>query len=378
VLAGRGGEAVIDRRTMLAGLAAAGLGAPLASAGAEAAVPGVALLAGTYDREGGQGLARIRFDPQTDSAEVLGHLPAPDCSYGIRSPRFGLRYLAQERREGAVLALGLPGEPVAPAVPVGGPAPCFLALDRSSGFLAAANYDSGSVSLLRLDPADGRPLGPAQVVAHHGSGPVESRQAGPHAHWVGFSPDNRWLHAVDLGADTVFAHPFDEARGMIGEGRVAYAAPAGSGPRHIVRHPALPLAYLVSELDNSLTVLAVRPEGRFEAVARRSTLPDGFAGHSQAAHIALGAGGRRLYVSNRGANTLAVFGLDGAGRPSLLQQAGCGGDWPRFFLPMEDLGRVLVANERSGEIAILHLAPDGRLQDSGRRIAAPGAVFLMR
>jgi 6-phosphogluconolactonase len=364
---------VFDRRMVLAGLAAP----MLASRAVAAAHAGpLQLLAGTYAREGGRGLARIAYDPVADTAEITGHVPVADASYGVWSPRFGRRYVVQEGREGAVAALG-PDGPAGPPVPTGGAGPCFIALDARQSCLAVANYDSGSVSLIRLDPADGRPVGPAQVVAHHGSGPVRERQAGPHAHWVGFSPDGRWLHSVDLGADAIFAHLLDAQGPTIGEGQVAYAAPPGSGPRHLVRHPSLPRAYLVSELANSLTELAVRPDGRFEAVARLSTLPDGFAAHSQAAHIAIDATGARLYVSNRGANTLAVFALDGAGRPSLMQQVSSGGDWPRFFLLLERENRVLVANERSGEVAILHRAPDGRLADSGRRVAAPGVVFLM-
>jgi 6-phosphogluconolactonase len=145
----------------------------------------------------------------------------------------------------------------------------------------------------------------------------------------------------------------------------------------MVRHPTLPRAYLVSELANTLTVLTVRGGGLFEAAQILTTLPSGFSGHSQAAHIAIDAAGRRLYLSNRGANTLVVFALDAGGHPSLLQHIACGGNWPRFFLLLERERRLLVANERSGEVAIFQLLGDGRLRDSGGRIRAPGTVFLM-
>ncbi|MEX7038360.1 beta-propeller fold lactonase family protein, partial [Pseudomonas aeruginosa] len=44
---------------------------------------------------------------------------------------------------------------------------------------------------------------------HTGQGPNKARQEASHAHWVGFSPDRRWLHSVDLGTDTIFAYRFD-------------------------------------------------------------------------------------------------------------------------------------------------------------------------
>ena len=365
---------VLNRRSLLAALALPAFGAGKASA----APPSLELelFAGTYQAEGGKGLVRLAFQPQTDWAQTIGYLPIDNASYGLASRRTGARYLVNESDQGAVGCYDRSWM-LARSTSSGGASPCFLALDARERCLAVANYGSGSVALIRLDPADGRPMGSPQVVAHQGSGPVRERQAGPHAHWVGFSPDQAWLHAIDLGSDTIFAHPFDGDGGRLGEGQIAYAAPPGSGPRHMVRHPALPLAYLVSELANTLTVLTVRDGGRFDAAQTLTTLPPGFSGHSQAAHIAIDAAGRRLYLSNRGANTLAVFALDAAGRPSLLQQIACGGDWPRFFRLMEGERRLLVANERSGAVAIFHLLADGRLRDSDRRIIAPGVVFLM-
>ncbi len=363
---------VLNRRTLLAALALPALGAGRALS----APPARTLFAGTYTSEGGQGVVRLAFDPQADTASNLGVLPIENASYGVASKLTGRRYLVSEADQG-VVGVYDPQWTLQRAVFSGGASPCFLALDRRERALVVANYGSGSVALIRLDPDDGRPLGPPQVVAHAGSGPVRDRQAGPHAHWVGFSPEQNWLHAVDLGADTIFAHRFDPERVSLGEGEVAYAAPAGSGPRHMVRHPTLPLAYLVSELANTLTVLAVRDGGRFEAAQILTTLPPGFSGHSQAAHIAIDAAGRRLYLSNRGADTLVVFALDGAGRPSLRQHIACGGNWPRFFLLLERERRLLVANERSGEVAIFQLLGDGRLRDSGGRIRTPGTVFLM-
>ncbi|WP_416365938.1 beta-propeller fold lactonase family protein [Sphingomonas aerolata] len=52
------------------------------------------------------------------------------------------------------------------------------------------------------------------------------------------------------------------------------------------------------------------------------------------------------------------------------------GHWPRIFLLLEDQRQMLVANERSGTIAILTLGKDGRLAPTGQTLRVPGAVFL--
>jgi 6-phosphogluconolactonase len=254
--------------------------------------------------------------------------------------------------------------------------PCHAALSPDGGMLAVANYSSGSVAVWRIDRRTGRPLGEAQLATHTGSGPNRARQAGPHAHWVGFAMGGKLLHAVDLGADAIFAHVLDRRSGAIVSSSVAYQAPAGSGPRHLARHPSLPVAYLVSELANTVTTLATRPDGTFAANGIVSTLPPAFVGPSTAAHIAVNKSGTRLYVSNRGHDSIAVFAIDADGGLTLLQHVGSGGRGPRLFLLIEEREEMLVANQRSGNIARLPLGKDGRLGTALDGPAIPGVVFL--
>jgi 6-phosphogluconolactonase len=237
-----------------------------------------------------------------------------------------------------------------------------------------ANYSSGSVGLIALDRRTGLPRARAQVVAHRGHGPDAERQAAPHAHWVGFSPDRRWLWSVDLGADTIFAHRLDAAGTRLGETRPAYRAVAGSGPRHLAFHPRLPLAYLVAELDNSVTVLRRGADSGFTALARHSTLPTGFAGKSQAGAIAIDPHGRWLYASNRGADSVAVYAIAADGALTPIQHIAGGGRWPRHLRVLDS--RLLVANERSGTIDGFRVGSDGRLAPFGTAARAPGAAFI--
>ena len=52
-------------------------------------------------------------------------------------------------------------------------------------------------------------------VQHSGTGPNKERQEGPHAHWIGTSPDNRFALAVDLGLDQVIVYGFDSEKGIL-------------------------------------------------------------------------------------------------------------------------------------------------------------------
>ena len=362
-------DLALTRRNLIGGMTL------IAAAPAVAAEPTIRLIAGTYRNGGGKGLYPVTYTARGERWSVGEPIAGiEDASFGVLGGPADTRYFLRERSAGEVGAYG-PAWARRGVAATGGADPCHAALDRASATLAIANYSSGSVAFHQLDPRTGIPAS-ATVFAHRGSGPNADRQASPHAHWVGFSPDRQWLHAVDLGADAIFAYRFDRAARTLAEPVIAWAAPGGAGPRHLARHPRLPVAYVVCELSNMLIQLAVLPDGRFRTILSVSTLPAEFSGASQAAHIQVDAAGRRLYVSNRGHDSIAVFALDAQGAPSPIQHISSGGHWPRVFLLLERERRMIVANERAGQLAILTIGTDGKLGDTGQRLAVPGVVFL--
>ncbi|MGR6329027.1 lactonase family protein [Sphingomonas sp. XXL09] len=332
------------------------------------------LIAGTYAKEGGPGLVSLDSGGSRWSAGKV-HRTVRNASFGVTSPRTGLRYLVDEQQTGGLGIYDASFRLIA-ASPTLGADPCHLALSSDGKMLAAANYSSGSVILWTLNEATGLPHAGAQLIEHHGHGPNRERQAAPHAHWVGFAAGNAILHAVDLGADAIFAHHIDRATGRIADTRIAYRAESGSGPRHLLRHPGLPIAYLVAELANTVTVLRAGSDGTFVRLGAVSSLPAGFHGTSFAAHIAINAAGTRLYVSNRGHDSIAVFELGARGMPRMLQHVPSGGHWPRFFKLMESRGEMLVANQRSGGVAVLPVGADGRLSPMTTNVRIRGVAFV--
>ncbi len=332
---------------------------------------GSGLIAGTYASEGGPGLVSLAHGAQGWRSGAV-RAGIRNASFGVRSAATGMRYLLEEQTQGmvGVYTAGLVRRGGASTL---GADPCHAALSPDGRRLAVANYSSGSVALFTLDRA-GQLAGEARSIQHEGSGPNRERQTGPHAHWVGFSAGGTQLHSVDLGADAVFLHRLG-AGGAV-DTSIAYRTEPGAGPRHLARHPRLPIAYLVTELANTVTVLRAHADGRFSALATLSTLPKGFSGASAGAHIAVNAAGTRLYISNRGHDSIAVFAIGGDGALTPLQHAGCGGHWPRLFLLREGDREMLVANERSGNIARLAIGADGLLGTAAKGVALPGVVFL--
>ncbi|WP_242182127.1 lactonase family protein [Sphingomonas sp. CARO-RG-8B-R24-01] len=342
--------------------------------------PVLHLAAGTYRGGGGRGLQSVALFADGRLVPGAAFDQAPNSAFSIYSHRHDLHYVVDEDAIGrvGVLRHGAQGWARLASLEIGGAAPCHIALDRTETRLAVANYASGSMSLVRLDPQTGLPAGDVQVRANAGSGPDPHRQEAPHAHWVGFSPDGRRLYQTDLGTDEVLRFAID-GDGAVGVPRTAYAAPPGSGPRHLLLHPHLPRrAYLANELANTLTVLECADDGTLAAVATLSTLPPGWQGESILAHIALNAAGDRLYVSNRGHDSVAVFALDRDGMPTLLDHAPTNGASPRFFLLLEDHRLLVVAHEKAQTVTTLAIDADGRLGSTGTSLPIPGVGYVLR
>jgi 6-phosphogluconolactonase len=339
----------------------------------DAEPPATELIVGTYAKAGGKGLVRLAV---RGDRLIVGEVASDiaDMSFALWSARHQRFYGVEEQSKGSVVALAMLGEELRVVSTAGtdGAAPCHPALDPEQSLLAVANYESGSVALFLLGPGGSLPASPTAQVQLRGQGPDRERQKAPHAHWVGFDSTGQRLYVVDLGSDHVWR--FDVADLLAGAGQpaVAYPAPAGTGPRHLTFDPANARAFLVSELASTVTSLSVGPDGTLQCVGIVSTLPAD-AGESGAGAIVLNATGDRLYVTNRGHDSVAVFAVAGFDLTA-IQHVASGGASPRHLLLLEDQRKLLVAHEQSGGVRLFDIGDDGRL--TGLDIAdIPGAAF---
>ncbi len=257
-----------------------------------------------------------------------------------------------------------------------GSAPCHVSIDGTH--VHVANYGSGTVAsyLVGTDGSFDRLVGRHQL---EGSGP-HPRQAGPHAHCVLAGPDATSVYATDLGTDRIMRYVLGPSHD--GEVRLAdhtVLAP-GSGPRHLTFHPDRPLAYVVCELDNRLVVFDVDTSGQLHVRSSVSTLPVGFTGDSIAAEVAVHPGGHRVYVSNRGHDSIATFAIDGPeDPPTLLEHVPSGGRTPRHFALHPRARSLLVANQDSDTLVAFALDDDGipRRSDVVARASQPVCVMFV-
>ncbi len=348
---------------------------------------------GTYTGAKSKGIYVSRFN------SVTGELTAPELAAATPSPSF----LAVHPNRRFLYAVGETSQPQGKGggtvsafiidarsghltllnqASSGGAGPCHLAVAGAGKCLLVANYGSGSIAALPIQAA-GALAEPGTVVQHRGSSVNPRRQAGPHAHFITADPDNRFALVCDLGLDQVLVYRLDPAKaGLVANDPPFAAVKPGAGPRHLAFHPSGRFVFLINELDSTLTVFAYdKTRGTLDNLQTVSTLPESFTGQGTCAEVQVHPSGRFVYGSNRGDDSIAVFGFDARkGKLTLVEHRPTQGKTPRHFA-FDPTGRWLLAgNQGSDNLAVFRVdAKAGRLRGTGHTatVGAPVcAVFV--
>ena len=318
---------------------------------------------GTYTAEAGstsKGIYAYRFDSDTGELASIGvAAETANPSFLAVHPNQRFLYAVNEtgnyqgQKSGAVSA---------------------FSIDHTTGkYVLVANYTGGSVAVFPV-LEDGR-LGEATAfIQHTGHGADPERQEGPHAHSIDLSPDERFAIVDDLGLDETLVYRFDRAKGSLTLNdpqiytTLAKADP-GAGPRHFAFNPNGKFAYVVNEIQSTVSVLSYDGSaGVLRRLQTISTYPKDFSAHNDDAEIQVHPSGKFLYASNRGHDSIAVFAIDpDKGTLTLVEYASTNGKTPRSFEIAPGGSLLFAANEKSNNIVVFSIdAKTGRLKPTGK------------
>jgi 6-phosphogluconolactonase len=252
------------------------------------------------------------------------------------------------------------------------------ALDPSGKFLIVANYASGTVAVLPVGD-DGALRDQIQLAELKGtSGPHRVRQASSHPHEIVFDPSGRFVVVPDLGLDRVFVFRFDPARGALSEASVMQGR-STSGPRHVAFHPTKPVAWVLNELDSTLTACQWDGEGGvLKPVQVITTLPTSYTGETTAAELTVAPSGAFVYASNRGSDDVCIYAVDqGNGTLRAVEWVPSQGKGPRF-IGLTPSGRLLYAANEVGDTVVTYRVDtaSGRLTPTGQVVQSATPVTI--
>ncbi len=261
----------------------------------------------------------------------------------------------------------------------GGAGPCHLSVDKKGKCVIVANYAGGSVSVLPIQH-DGRLGKVTDVLRHQGSSVNPQRQEGPHPHSVNLDPANRYVFVPDLGLDKIMIYKLDLTLGKLKPNDEPYVhVKPGAGPRHFAFHSNGRYAYVINELNSTLTVFAYdEKHGRLKAIQTVSTLPEGFNGRSTCADVHISPSGKFIYGSNRGHDSIVIFAIDeDTGKLTHAGHEPTQGRTPRNFA-LDPTGTfLLAANQNSNTIVIFRIhRRTGKVLSTGHVAEVPRPVCL--
>ena len=345
---------------------------------------------GTYTGSGSKGIYVCRMDTATGSLTPTGDVaetknpsflaihPNGRSLYAVseiadygRKPTGGVSAFAIDRRTGGLTPLNQRASH--------GRGPCHVSVDATGKSVLVANYGSGSLAVLPI-AGDGRLEEASDTVQHEGGSVNASRQKGPHAHSITLDPANRFAFAADLGIDKVMIYRLDASRGKLTPGDPPWAKVApGAGPRHFAFHPSAKYAYVINELDSTMTAFAYNAStGALTEIETLSTLPADWQGKNSCADVHVHPNGKFLYGSNRGHDSIAIYAIDPAtGRITPRGHTSTRGKAPRNF-NIDPTGTfLLAANQDTDNIVTFRIdAQSGSLSFTGQELELPKPVCI--
>jgi len=351
---------------------------------------------GTYtEKQQSKGVYAYRFDPASAELTPLGlAAETTNPSFLAIDPTRHFLYAVNEIQKykdassGGVSAFAVASEKgsgptgklqLLNEVASRGADPCYIAFDKTGKYALVANYTGGSIAVFPVQP-DGHVGEASAFVQHVGSSINRERQEGPHAHWIETTPDNRFAIAVDLGLDELLVYRFDAKKGSLTPNNPPYAKlDSGAGPRHLAFSPDGKFAYVVNELQSTITAFAYDARnGELRKLKTVSTLPKDFTGANDTAEIKVHPSGKFLFASNRGHDTIALFSIDSkTGALTLVDHFPTQGKTPRNF-EIDPSGKFLfVANQETNNIVVFQITPStGRLTAKKQTVEVPAPVCL--
>lgn len=339
----------------------------------------------------GEGIYVYRLDSSSGTLKPCG------LAEGVRNPSYlafdsshRFLYVVNELKEfegaptGAVSAFSVDSDSgrlkFLNQKPSHGTDPCHLTVDRTGRFVLVANFASGSVCVLPIRE-DGSLGDATDVIQHQGSSADPVRQSGPHTHAVTLDNTGRYAFVPDLGIDKLMIYKFDGERGKLEPNEEPWVeVTAGAGPRQLVMHPGGGYAYLINELNSTMTAFRYDQVkgGILREIQTLSTLPEDFKGASTCAEVQISPSGKFLYGSNRGHDSIVIYAIDQEnGRLTWMGYRSTQGKTPRHF-GIDPAGEFLVvANQDTASVITFRLDPtSGDLSATGYRVDVPTPVCV--
>ena len=251
--------------------------------------------------------------------------------------------------------------------------PCYLQVDSKNEFLVSSGYYDGKLTISRLNP-DGNVGEVTDEVFMKSPGSIISRNNRCHVNCALFTPDEKYILAVDLGMDQIKVYQFDRSTGKI-QLKDIVRCEIDSGPKHIIFSNDKKYIYLTHENANMVTeyrYIMGKKGPKFEKLDQESTLPPKFSEDNCAVTLKITDDDKYLFVTNSGDNSVAVYRIDEEKKMDKMCVLPVSGIYPRDIYLFPDKQHFVSVNQESDSLTFFGVNYEkGYIYMKGRPIHVP-------
>ena len=304
---------------------------------------------GTYTRGESKGLYMLNLDPGTGQLSMRdsfmihnpsylklshdGHFLYTNCDEGVAAFKVA--------EDGSLTLLG--------KASVNGLRPSYISVYRKTRFLICGGYHDGKLTALRLNE-DGSVGEVTDEIFMKGLGSSGGFHYRSHVNCAVFSPDERYVMAVDLGMDQVKIYEFDHESGKFHLHDILRSE-LESGPKHMVFSSDGKYAYLTHEYSNTVIKYSYEAKNaQFTQMQSESTL-DGYEGTNSTITLKLTDDDHHLFATNSGDNSFAIFNIDEKDQSmKRICVLPVSGEYPRDLAILPGGRRVISVNQEGNSL----------------------------
>lgn len=328
---------------------------------------------GSYTRGVSKGIYMFDFDSEDQEFKAAGSVEITNPSFMTMSADG--QYLYSGCDEGVAAFKILPDGNLEylNRHSVQGLRPCYLQTDSKNQYLVSAGYYDGKLTVSKLNP-DGTVGEVTDEVFMKTSGSVISRNNRCHVNCALFTPDEKYILAVDLGVDQIKVYSFDHRNGKISLKDIVRCE-IDSGPKHIVFSHDKNYVYLTHENANMVTEYKYTSSKKgpiFEKIDQKSTLPAKFAEDNCAVTLKISNDDQYLFVTNSGDNSVAIYKIDEEKKMNNMCVLPVSGIYPRDIYLFPDGKHFASVNQESDSITFFAVDYErGCIFSKGKPLSVP-------
>jgi len=267
--------------------------------------------------------------------------------------------------------------------PTRGYNPVHVAVDPSNQYVIVANHATGKIS---VHPRNSNgTVGQYKTITDVNGLQYEEGEESTFSrpHQIVFDASGKYIivpvqgRAQGNGIDQVIVYQFNADTGELIENDIVPARQR-SWPRHVALHKNNHFAYVINEIDNTVTSYRFdESKGKLKPIQVIPSLPETYTGDGQASEIEVHPSGKFIYASNRIHDSIAILEVNQeTGMLKHLDWVDALGQTPRFTTIDPEGKYFYVANEDSDTIVQFQIEENGKLTPTGEVIPTESPVCI--